>query len=102
MRIKYNGPTWNSARPKIKERFLEAGITTCELRYPGCTHADFRTFAHSLRRNKIQFREDMEEVVLACQPCHAILDAFPQDVTYEIVCYLRETRSIPVKSIFTT
>jgi hypothetical protein len=51
-------------------RFQVAGITSCELGYPGCFRNNFLSFAHSKKRRYITSQEELEEVCLACQKCH--------------------------------
>jgi hypothetical protein len=65
---------WNSARRKLKARFLKLGIVSCELRYEGCSQDNFLTWAHGKRRRFLSLAELEDLVVLACQNCHTILD----------------------------
>lgn len=100
MKIVYEGPTWNSARPYVKEKFDEAGLLyVCEVNYGKCDLLHL-TFAHSKRRRYIENKEEMEEVVRACQKCHAILDAKKHPVTYEEVLTIINNRITPVRSIY--
>lgn len=45
------------------------GITECELRLEGCWRNNALSFAHLDKRKNLQ-GEELEEVVLACVPCH--------------------------------
>lgn len=75
---------WDEIREELKERFMRAGILTCELHLKNCTGAaNFGwtwSFAHSLKRNQIskepeQRAIDMREVVYACGACHYAIEA---------------------------
>lgn len=93
--MKKNPNHWDNVREELLPKFLAAGINCCELKWSGCKLYAFRTFAHSLRRVDIdtyrakgdieQYEKKMREVIWACQPCHAKLDANKKEVTYEIV-----------------
>lgn len=96
---KYDGPTWNSAKKKIKLKFSRAGVFTCEVKYDCCDNRALG-FAHSRRRKYIFTKEQMEEVVLACQRCHALLDAREHDETESIVKRLIRSRHIRIETIY--
>ncbi len=99
---KYDGPKWQEIKPEVKNKFEEAGINSCEVRWEGCTgsYKLYRTFAHSLRRRRITTKEQMEEVLWACQHCHSILDARKEYETYAIVRKIISERITPVKSVY--
>lgn len=74
---------WHNIRIELKEKFLKAGIISCELSLEGCTKAyNFGWtwgFAHSLKRNKIskipEIRYlEIREVVYSCGNCHNIIE----------------------------
>lgn len=98
--IKYNGPTWPQVRRQIKPKFTSAGINYCELSWEKCEWPKTKTFAHSLRHRFIATKEQMEEVILTCQKCHAQLDANPLEVTYDIVREVINNRRNQVRSIY--
>lgn len=98
--MKYNGPKWEDVRPLIKEKFREASITRCELRWEGCQDTVFLTFAHSLRRRRIMTKEQMEETCLFCQHCHSLADAQKEYETYALIRKIINKRPIQVKSIY--
>jgi hypothetical protein len=98
-KIEYDGPAWNSAKKKIKLEFRRSGITRCEVGYDCCDNLALG-FAHSLRRMYIATKEQMEEVILACQKCHAKLDAKKHDVTYDEVREIIHKRPRKVRSIY--
>ncbi len=76
---------WESTRLKLRKRFQQAGIDYCELHYGGCWVNNALSFTHSMKRRKIQTQEHLEEVILACVPCHAILEVKPAEEMLEIV-----------------
>lgn len=66
---------WEKEREKLKVKFLGWGITTCELRYPGvCWHDNALGFAHAKKRRFLKPHE-LGHVVLACTPCHDVLES---------------------------
>jgi hypothetical protein len=65
-----NSRVWINARPKLKAKFLRAGITSCEARWVGCWRMRGLTFAHSLKRRHITDSAQMNEVALLCVICH--------------------------------
>lgn len=74
---------WTEIRAELKERFLRAGITSCELKLKNCTGAaNFGftwSFAHSLKRNQIssepeQRAKEIRSVVYACGTCHYAIE----------------------------
>lgn len=67
---------WATTRSGLKPRFEAAGITTCELRYPGCWFNNGLGFAHAKKRRKLS-EEDLEVVILACNPCHDKIEYSP-------------------------
>ena len=58
----------------MKKIYLDKGIITCELNYPGCCWNQLLSFAHKHKRIYYKNREDLlvsfEETILACIPCH--------------------------------
>lgn len=66
---------WNNIRRRIKPLFLKADITTCELRYPGCTYNNFLGFAHAKKRRNLP-KDGSEDavVILACTNCHTKIE----------------------------
>lgn len=66
------------ANKRLRKIFEEKGITSCEVRYPGCLGNQFLQFAHKHKRvwyrDKPELLSDFNEVVLACQSCHAIIE----------------------------
>lgn len=65
---------WEKVRRELKKRFMAAGITTCELRWPQCWRDDGLSFAHS--RKRLDPLYDSREAILACGSCHTALEGF--------------------------
>lgn len=70
---------------RVKKRVQAMGITRCELRYPGCTPANFLTFAHGKKRRKLQGDELDTLLCLACQNCHNRIEFLPHEAMLAIV-----------------
>lgn len=67
---------WENARVVLKKTFEAWGITRCEIKTSECVFDNFLGFAHVDRRRNLT-PEDVKspnKVVLACQPCHHIVD----------------------------
>ncbi len=60
---------WDSVRRELKQKFLEMGITSCELGLEKCTRDNYLGFAHTAKRRKLS-HEDLYEVALLCNNCH--------------------------------
>lgn len=111
---KINQEKWIDVKHEIRPKFIAAGIyNTCELynvpefleaieeqlgKEQKCTRYLFLTFAHSLRRRKIE-KYDREikarllrEVIRACQNCHKLLDSLDHDTTTRIVRNVKNNR----------
>ena len=71
---------WEKEREKLKVKFLSWGITSCELRYPGTCWGDSALgFAHAKKRRFLKPHE-LGHVILACNPCHDILESLGADL----------------------
>jgi len=59
---------------KLKKIYEEKGVTTCELRLPGCLNYMYLGFAHRHKRRwyklKPELLDDYNQTVLACVKCH--------------------------------
>lgn len=97
---KQNLPSWAYVKRNIKPFFLQAGITSCELGWEGCTGSFATTFAHSLRRRHIQTPSEMEEVIVACQSCHSKLDAQGEEPAREMVLRTIANRRRRVEKLY--
>lgn len=76
---------WIPLRAKAKVAFESAGVTTCEVRRPGCWRDNALGFCHSLKRRNIHTEEEKREVILGCNICHDALELLPEDVMYRTV-----------------
>lgn len=54
------------------------GITRCELRFSGCWGEQALGRAHLRKRRNLKAGE-LEIIVLACNPCHDIIEAWPEE-----------------------
>lgn len=61
---------WAMARDKLKQEYLEKGITACEMRLGGCLNNNFLGFAHRYKRNDSRCEHTFQKTVLACVSCH--------------------------------
>lgn len=95
-RVGKRGREWEQARAKLKVTFERAGITTCELQSAVCERNYFLGFAHSLRRRFIATPEQLNEVLLCCQPCHQLLDLCSAEDTASLVRKTIAARQTPV------
>lgn len=83
---------WEKARAELKTEHEAMGVTTCELRYEGCWVDDALGFAHAEKRRKLT-KADLKHVILACNPCHDLLEVKPPEEMKRIVdtiCQQRE------------
>jgi len=69
---------WTRRRAKLKVRFERAGITRCEVGYPGCQGDYGLSFAHYDKRRFLR-GDQLDITVLACIfNCHKKLEAMPR------------------------
>lgn len=88
---------WDRIRiEELKPAFEAAGITTCELCYPGCFRDNHLGFAHSLKRRNIQTPAQMKEVILACNPCHDVIEGMGEEEMNKVVLKVISNRKTPV------
>lgn len=77
---------WHNTRDKLKKRFARVGITSCELRVCAeCAGSEMLSFAHSMKRRFITTQQELEEVALACIPCHDTIETLPHEDMKKIV-----------------
>ena len=76
---------WTTVRARLKRRFDAAGITSCELGYPGCWNDEALGFAHGRKRRHLKDNEIETLVVLACNPCHDRIETLPAPQMLRIV-----------------
>lgn len=84
---------WGSAREDLKKIFAENGITQCELNYDDCWINNALSFAHAKKRRHLT-KDDLKLVVLACQPCHAIIEELPESEMEKVVMNIIERRDL--------
>lgn len=66
---------WNKIRDtEIIPQFKAWGIVTCEIRLNPCLKFRYLGFAHTKKRRQITSPDDLRRVVLACQPCHDLVE----------------------------
>ena len=76
---------WTKARAELVEEFGTRGITRCEIRFNGiCWLNNALSFAHTRKRRNVV---DLKRVVLACVPCHQIVEAWAEE---KMEAYLEE------------
>jgi hypothetical protein len=88
-----------NANSRLKALFRSRGVTTCELRFAGCMHDNFLSFAH--RHKRLDYRRypkmlsDYNQVILACAPCHRKIE-YDKALTKEVFERLRGSDNMPV------
>ncbi len=70
---------WAVTIQRIKKRFSGLGIERCELGYEGCWRDNALSIAHGKKRRKLGGDELETLTILACIPCHQILEAKPPE-----------------------
>lgn len=67
---------WEEGRAQLKTIFKDNDITKCEIKTSKCVSGNFLGFAHTRRRNTLTPEQTIDPhfVVLACNPCHEIVD----------------------------
>lgn len=66
---------WDATRADLKPDFQARGITSCEIKLPGCWRDNGLGFAHTKKRRNVV---DLRRVVLACNVCHDYWEAKPE------------------------
>jgi len=65
---------WSKQVKKLTKEFESKGVTTCEIRLPGCWINNTLGFAHKHKRrwyyDKPELLGDFNQVLLACTSCH--------------------------------
>lgn len=65
---------YNVMHNEIIPQFEKWGIYSCEINTKQCVKSMYLGFAHTKKRRNITTPEDLRRVVLACQPCHNIVE----------------------------
>lgn len=80
--LKRKKTEWDKIRPKVKEAFREVNILSCEVIHPetlrklDCCKGQWTSaFAHVDKKRHLKEGE-IEKVILACQPCHDVIEYF--------------------------
>ncbi len=76
---------WEAARRALKLKYAQMGITSCELRYPGCKGDDWLSFAHGRKRRNLVGDELSTLTILCCTPCHDKIEFLLPDEMLRIV-----------------
>lgn len=87
---------WDKIRAELKVKFEAAGITTCELHYPGCFRDNYLGFGHSRKRRNANTPELMREVALLCSPCHEAIEVQGEEKMSKIVREIIKNRTTKV------
>ena len=66
---------------EIIPQFKTWGITTCEIGLTPCLHFRYLGFAHTKKRRNIKTSRDLRQVVLACEPCHTLVEYSCKEMT---------------------
>ena len=70
---------WNNARIDLKKEFTAMGIIACELKFqPVCWGNNALSFAH-LDKRRYLTKEDLKKAVLACIPCHDVVEKMSRE-----------------------
>ena len=102
-------PPWSYVRKLVKPRFETAGIHCCELKNEKftdsqgnliCMGTGFPTFAHSMKMKYRKYPYEMEEVILACQKCHQVIEDMGYERMLAVVRNKIKERRVPVEPIF--
>jgi hypothetical protein len=73
---------WHTILHKeIVPQFKAWGITMCEIGLTPCLHSHYLGFAHTKKRRNIKTPQDLRRVVLACEPCHAVVEYHCRETT---------------------
>ena len=70
---------------KLKKIWLEQGITSCEIRLPGCLRSFAMGAAHAEKSRFLQTDEQWMTAALACCKCHETIEAWSHEKMKKIV-----------------
>lgn len=84
---------WDHIRAVLKKRFRAAGITTCEIREPGCFGDNGLGFLHYDKRRFLTPAE-LWIVALGCAHCHDIYELKPRPEMKKAVLKIIAARSV--------
>lgn len=75
---------WNEIRKELVIEFEDKGITTCEIKFAVCWRNNALGFAHLDKRRYLK-GEQLRVVVLACNPCHQVIEKWPREQMRELL-----------------
>lgn len=84
---------WSVRRRHLEMVYHMNGITQCELQLPGCTFGLNARFAHSKKVREWETQEDVDEVIVACTNCHAIIEALGKRKVITMEEIVKRTRA---------
>ena len=70
---------------RLKKLWEAAGITSCELRLPGCLGSWAMGAAHSKKSRFLITDEDWMEAALSCCKCHETIEAWSHEEMHKAV-----------------
>ena len=91
------GRAWINTRASLKKDFQRWGITSCEIRFGGCWNDNALGFAHVDKRKNLGEGE-LTKVVLACNPCHDVVEKWPSSKMREFLEKIIKDREDWLKS----
>lgn len=88
MKIGKKMQEWIEASDELEEIYLQKGITSCELNFPGCWRTTALHFAHRYKRNDPRCEHTFEGTILADNNCHQIIE-YDRELTEDVFKKLR-------------
>ena len=83
-----------SAVAQMKVDFKKMGIVSCEVRFDPCWDTQALSFAHPDKRRFLK-PEDLTTAILACVPCHTIIEQWPREKMRAFVMEIIAKRKTP-------
>lgn len=83
---------WDQVRKELKQKFLEMGVTSCELGLVNCTGDNYLGFAHTAKRRKLSY-EELYEVALLCNNCHTEIEYSTPEIMAKTIRMLISKRT---------
>lgn len=75
---------WGTVRDDLKVAFNKLGITECEAKLEPCWTNTALGFAHRDKRRFLT-KSDLEKVILICNPCHDVIEAWSREKMQDFV-----------------
>jgi len=79
---------WEAARKRLKARYMNLGITSCEMRLKDCMGTFGLSFAHRYKRSDSRCEHTFEKTCLACASCHGKTE-YNRELNEEVFTRLR-------------